>query len=183
MSQIPAKQSRAVATSLRTAAVENKVRSQDVQRIAQKHRIQAGDVIGIAREILIDVEAARPVRSESHPGRVAGKAEAGQGKPPVSALVRDQILKGGIYRTLLPLGIAEDPDKVQVLTTYGQFRRERQAIKDWVSALERENEELRRQTARLKAELEGQDAGPAALDDAEIARRDPHSFFRDPRDQ
>ena len=54
-------------------------------------------------------------------------------EPPLSDIVKRQIITGGIYRQLTSVEEGEDDSHIPVVTTLGQWRRERDAILKWLA--------------------------------------------------
>lgn len=157
MTELSQKKSDEIAATLRGYAVDNRVSRGQLKAVARLNGVAEGIVIGVAREIAITVPENSP---EQNPRLTEAQRRAPEGpEPPVSLAVREQILKGTIFRRLSSSPEAAPNDTV--MTTFDRLSRERAAIADWTGWLEAELgaargqlDDLKGKVARLEAELE-----------------------------
>ena len=164
---------RHVSTLLSQEAESNQVSHDTVARLAKRAGIAAGEVIGIARDLRIEVTGMAEGKAVADDAARRDQGTAGKGRT-IPDLVKGQILKGSIYK-----GIgAGSGDGDFIVTTARKFRKERQAIVAWTTGLEIELREARTRIAELEKRLEEASA-PTKVP----GRDDPEDFFRDPRDR
>lgn len=143
MQELPLNKVRKIATALRDRAQGNTVSFKDAEAIARKNGIASGEVVGVARDISMKIVGlpGAETKAAAADANVAAKPVPA----PVPSIVRDQILKGGIYKML---GEGTEADDF-VIARRGQFVKERQAIRQMITGLE----EQARQDAERIAEL------------------------------
>lgn len=178
---------RALSKDLVEATPAKILKRSSLENLSRKYRLAEGMVVGVARDLQIEIEQ----DSKGDRFRDAPRASSkSKDQHPVSDVVRRQILRGAIFKFISSSSEeleGPEKDKSLVVAIFGNFRRERDAIRKWVtwqeekiSGLEEENTALKVRIAKLEAS--GGYAKKPTLTDEEIARSDPHSFFKDPRD-
>lgn len=176
MSNISLTEARKISAQLKHEAEDGHISSDRLERLAQKTKRTVAELKAIARDVDISVDLPQKSRLLRVPESAARRPKSNL---PVSDLVLDQIRNAGIFKRLSPKDLdatQEEDDKTVVITTFGQLRRERAAIRkllDWMDA------QLATQDQANDTENKPDLLSDINLDD--VAKRDPNSFFKDPR--
>lgn len=184
MTELSMKATRAIAVELREKSANNVISFATVQTIAKRKSVSPVQVVGIARDISIEVTGL-PASSKPSSGHATAHSPSNANKPAhnVSDLVMRQIMSGGIYRELQG---TEDSEGF-VLAAASSFRKERAAIIAIIEAAAAQQKadgdriaELEQQLAKATSKA-GEDQGESQdrveYTDEQISRLGAESFF------
>ena len=162
-----------VAFSLRERLVENRIDRHAIQEVAALHNLPEGEVIGIARDLSIEV-----LLEERSPAKP--QTEKVSRRRPVSDLVLARIARGSIYKLLMPIESETPEAEIEdrfAMVRLGALKREREAIDKLLTWYERELQRLEIENTILRNAPKSEKVW-IPPNDEDIARRDPDSFFR-----
>jgi len=178
------------ACELRSKARRNTIDYGDLSSIAETFGSTPGEVLGIARDIGMEVKGI-PERRPG-PGSRPREATDHDGKPEswrVTDLVKKQIVQARIFRAVMPADGSLKDDSDFVVTTRGRLMRERKAIMSWIAELTKDLSVARADLSAARKEISDLRASIARsqldesveIDAGNVEERDPETFFSLPR--